>query len=378
MRFVFTSYDFTAHHVKLLYGLGVGIQKSSGGAHHVLITDEAEPQLEADVVLGINTARPEALPANIRYISWVQDIINWPKESAPSQIQLYEGQARSGDIIYTLGDGRVVGVNEKDPHWRGSLSSGVDERLFGRPHLEPDIDLSLSAYIPPSLSSWAKLSDPWVQLLADGIKEGYQPLRGELDPLGMLEQIKQYLLARVTNTEECLAAFDRNLQRVKWMVVEYSRILDRLAMVKLMLSVSGNCELRGANWNWYPQLINWWKPHTNIPEILYQTYQRSKINLHINQTGFAIHARVLDCMALGCFIMSHATVRDCPGQLTEYFTPDVHYGVFTPEDFKEQARYWLDNKQARLKVINEAREAVRAEHLWEHRGARVLKDLRED
>lgn len=378
MRFLFTSEPFTPHHIRLLQYLGSGMQEASGGGNEIWVMGRSDltKHLDgADVVLGINMARPDFLPARVRYITWVQDIINWPKEGEPAERELFAARSGPDDIIYTLGDGLAVGVDENDPHWRGSLSPGVSEPLLNVGYEEPNIDLTLCAYIPPALGSWAALNDDWVRILAEAIRVYYRTLRGELDPMEMLAKIKAPLLQVAVDKEECNTILAKEEQRVLWMIVEYSRILDRLAMADLMLAVSKNCLFRGACWNWYPKLVNWWKPHTNIPVLLYETYMRSRVNIHINQTGFAIHSRVLDCMALGSFVMSHATAKHCVGQLTECFEPDVHYGVFTPEDFKERARYWLDNPAARRRVTGEARKVVKAGHLWKYRGQQVLRDL---
>jgi spore maturation protein CgeB len=51
--------------------------------------------------------------------------------------------------------------------------------------------------------------------------------------------------------------------------------------------------------------------------------------------------------------------------------------VFTPENFKERARYWLDNQEEREAASAEAFKLVQAHHLWEHRAAKILKDLKD-
>lgn len=378
MRRFFLITDMMTHYrARMLAALAQGIVKASNEDYIVYMMSGHDKRLnQAEVVLGVDIARPEYLASEVRYITWVQDLISWPHGNKVPRVDTYEEQSRPGDIIYTLGDGRSVGIDETGPHWRGSLADAVDPSLLNRPRKQPGLDLALCTYIPPPTETLKGIEGYWSAVVRRLLREYYHPLRGELDPLGMYEHMKK-LLESETIGFDWVDHFKNRSQEVKWVIVQYSRMLDRLAVARQMLEVSRECEFRGGNWEHYPEFAEWVQPHTNDTEVLYNSFQRARINLHVNITGFGIHSRVLDCMAMGCFIMSHTTPRNCAGQLTECFEPDIHYGVFTPEDFKERARYWLDNQEAREKASAEAFKVVRSGHLWEHRAAKILKDLKD-
>lgn len=372
----------THYRARMLASLAQGLIKASGKTTSkeplvYMMSGQDERINSADVVLGVDIARPEFLSPKVRYVTWVQDLISWPHGNKVPRHDIYEERSRDGDIIYTLGDGRSVGIDEAGPHWRGSLADAVDPGLLNRPRKQPGLDLSLCTYIPPPAESLEALEGYWLESVRRLIRGYYHPLRGELDPLAMHEHIKSVLEGSNSNAFDWRGHFKIRSQEVKWVVVQYSRLLDRLAMAKLMTEVSENIEIRGGNWEHYPEFAGCTQSHTNDTEVLYNTFQRARINLHVNITGFGIHSRVLDCMAMECFVMSHTTAEKRVGQLTECFEPDVHYGVFTPENFKAKALYWLDNEEARKKASAEALKIVQSGHLWEHRAAKIMKDLKD-
>lgn len=369
MRFVFYPQYQTPYNIHSLEQLGWGLHEASGGEHSVIVTIDPTWLLDrADVLFSIDKARPENLPARIRHVAWVQDLVNWPTNATVAPREYYEAKAGPNDLIYTLGDGRSVGVKENDPHWRGSLVEGINPELLNRPYRVPDLDLSFVGYNTQPVAEWEYWSEATKSMLMQIIGMNYRPLRGELDPLNMFKILMTFL---AEEPEE------QTKQELKHMLNEATRHLDRCTIARLMLSVSENCQLRGANWHRYPEFLKWAEHHTNDREVVRETFQRSRINLQVNITGFGLNSRALECMALGCFLMSHTTVRNRPGHLTECFEPDVHYGVFTPENFRERARYWLDNPEARAKASAKAKKIIAAKHLWVHRGAQILKDLNE-
>lgn len=368
MRFVLHCYAATRNDIRLLTLLGKGLRQASNEEHTVIVTDMLDDKLNyADVVLSVDVARPDNLPRNIRHIAWVQDLINRPENAIVPERQYYVAKAASDDIIYTLGDGRSVGIDEKDPHWRGSLTEGVDESLFETNYrLAQDLDISFVGYVPNPIEHWYYWDERSLQFFLNVISSNYRALEGGLDPLKIYHLLCEYIVSDID---------DQACQELKWLIIEYARYLDRISVAKMMLKVSEKCELRGPNWDKYSAFAAFSKPHSADAQVLHDTYLRSKINLHVNITGFGIHSRVLECMALGCFVMSHHTIRNCPGQLNASFEPDAHYGVFSIDDFRRRARFWLENHEARNKVTEDARKLVRAEHLWRHRGAQILKDL---
>jgi glycosyltransferase involved in cell wall biosynthesis len=106
-------------------------------------------------------------------------------------------------------------------------------------------------------------------------------------------------------------------------------------------------------------------------------FSRSRLNLANNTHGLGLHSRTLECMAVGGFIFTHASAADDkPGGMHTTFTPDVHYGVYTPDTIAETARRWLRDEARREKAAAEARAIVRQSHTWRRRAEQILADLR--
>ena len=74
-----------------------------------------------DVIIQINKIRPLniKLPNNVRHISWFQDVFLNTAEELSEGIQ-------SGDILYTLGEPSVLGINTNISCYSDTLFTGVD------------------------------------------------------------------------------------------------------------------------------------------------------------------------------------------------------------------------------------------------------------
>jgi glycosyltransferase involved in cell wall biosynthesis len=159
-------------------------------------------------------------------------------------------------------------------------------------------------------------------------------------------------------------------------IIDQPRRLDRIKLAQLSLEVTKNCLFMGNNWKRYPEFAKFAASHTKNEVTLLRTYASSKINLHTNSHGFGLHSRVLEAMAVGGFIMTPSVADPTrTGRMCEYFEPDKHFGEFTPENFGDRARYWLENDGAREQAIAEAKKIIADKHLWKHRAAQVLGDL---
>ena len=117
-----------------------------------------------DVVLQVNRFRPtdSPLPPNVRHIAWFQDVF-------PDTSRRVEGSERTGDIVYALGDAKVLGLKTELPCFVGSLVTGVDRSTteVKRKEWAQVLDFSLCGYIPPPLVFRKNLKSDLVWYLND-------------------------------------------------------------------------------------------------------------------------------------------------------------------------------------------------------------------
>jgi hypothetical protein len=165
-------------------------------------------------------------------------------------------------------------------------------------------------------------------------------------------------------------------QAISYFAQTYPRQLDRIALVQRALNVSKSVELYGPGWDTHEQFKPYHKGVLQAQGELLTVYQRSRINLANNTHGLGLHSRTLECMAVNGFIFTHASPHDDkPGGMFTSFEPGVHYGMFTPENFEEQARSWLDDEKRRIEAGRNAAAVIRQKHLWRHRAQQILNDL---
>ncbi len=102
--------------------------------------------LSIDVVLQINRTRDPntPLPRGVRHISWYQDVY-------PETLDGFAETFHESDILYSLGDPLVLGLNVRMPCYVSSLFTGVDQATldFNRRNIETDLDFSLCGGLPP-------------------------------------------------------------------------------------------------------------------------------------------------------------------------------------------------------------------------------------
>ena len=111
MRFFLIADIMTHYRARMLSSLAQGIIRAANEDHVIYVMSGHDRRLnDADVVLGIDIPRPEYLSPKIMYVAWIQDLISWPHGNQVPRQDNYEQSCRDGDIIYTLGDGRSVGI----------------------------------------------------------------------------------------------------------------------------------------------------------------------------------------------------------------------------------------------------------------------------
>lgn len=413
--------------------------------------------LSIDVVLQVNRTRDPAvpLPDGVRHVAWFQDVY-------PETQDGFAETFKDSDILYTLGNPKVLGLHAPVPCRVDSLFTGVTDAMlrFPRSAVVQDLDMSLCGGLPPPVQItpnggadllWAldKLVErlpfigrsqafwllrkalfskrlpvdyvPYASLKAIAmIVEGfYRPLRGELDIHELAEAMKAQVeligagparppararkdgsLARILKpyaaasrgrrdwrarltrylANETAFQADADLtaeqRAISYFSQSYPRIMDRQLLVELALQVSPSLELWGPGLSAHAFAAPHLKGIITNQDDLLRVYCRSKLNLNNNTHGLGLHSRTLECMAVGGFVfMHHSPHDDKAGGMQTEFEPGVHYGMYTPENFHDEAQRWLRDDSARRAVGERAAEVIRERHRWIHRAQQVLDDL---
>lgn len=140
--------------------------------------------LSINVVIQVNRTRhPDIpLPSNVRHIAWFQDVF-------PETLDGFTEGFHDSDILYALGDPKVLGLNVQLPCYVGSLVNGVDQSVINyrqRP-ASSCVDFSLCGFIPPPfITTPSILQDAlwyWDNLI------GQQPVLGKSKLLWIVRKI---------------------------------------------------------------------------------------------------------------------------------------------------------------------------------------------
>lgn len=440
MRFLIAPNFALPYDQRMVRGLAAALTAAGHDARALLgPLHEAEAAgvcqiLGIDVLLQVNRFRPldPPLPNNVRHVAWFQDIF-------PETINDLTGRIHEEDIVYTLGDPHVLGVNTELPCKVGTFLTGVEpsEWIAEEKSVADEIDFSLCGFIPPRLTftrqfhadvAWylidlinrvplvgspvaalaryvtvRKYVPTAIRLALFSVVESlYRPLRGELDihalKTAMVEAVVPY--AGTSGTRETWSRrrrrkktrFDllfgdyqfRSLETngpimafISYLARDYPRALDRIALVQSVLALSDSVELYGNGWQLYDEFKRYHQGVLATPRELARVYRRSRINLANNTHGLGLHARTLECMAAGGFILIHESPNDeKPGGMLTSFEPDLHYGAFKPETLQETALRWLKDENGRGRAGANAAKIVRDKHLWRHRAAQLITDLK--
>jgi len=392
--------------------------------------------LGIDVLLQVNRFRPldPPLPQGVRHVAWFQDVF-------PETVNGMSERIHADDIVYTLGDPQVLGVNTELPCKVGTLLTGIEASEWNTAgvSLAGETDFSLCGFIPPHLViaphfradlAWylidlvnrVPLAGPPFAAMAryatvrkyvptalrraliSVVESLYQPLRGELDihalTNAMVDAIEPYVghreihkaLSRSRRRRKKRTRFDllfgdyefRSLEAggpimafISYLARDYPRAMDRAALVQNVLALSKSVELYGRGWESYEEFKPYHCGVLATPMELARVYVRSRINLANNTHGLGLHARTLECMATGGFILIHESPNDAkPGGMLTSFESDVHYGAFKPETLQETALRWLKDSERRKRAGASAAKVVREKHLWCHRAEQLVTDLK--
>ena len=378
MRFVFIPSEDAPYDWRMVRGLAQAIEVFGHDVRLVPPIEYTRDNLSwGDVVFDLNRARPGWLPENIIHIVWVQDF-------RPGTIPLYGERKRGNDLTYVLADPDALGLSR--PKVDGVLLTGINPKRLAEPQkYKPIIDISMCGYIPEPLEEAVYPGYRWPGQDSFGVychkemEKMYVPLTGHLkgnDFFAPLATAFREKLSQAYGPEVVQEEWEKVVRSLGYWIIDQPRRLDRIKLAQMSLEVTKNCRFMGNNWKRYSEFSKFAVSHTKNENILLRTYAESKINLHTNSHGFGIHSRVLEAMSVGGFIMTHSVVDPTrTGRMCEYFEPDRHFGEFTPDNFTERARFWLENDAARGQATAEAKKIIAGKHLWKHRAAQILGDL---
>ena len=387
-------------------------------------------QHDIDTVIQINQTRDLdiALPAHVRHISWMHD-------QFPTLQHNFSSRFFDSDILYILGS-IELNVDSLPNCLVNTLFTGVNTHTLKRTAewQRQNIDISMCAGLPPYVPLSKNIKSEILHLLnrvcthmplvgsadllrgvlrlllgrehrahnhsytetmeiINIIESSYRPLRGELST----QKLKDALLSRSTGikrmqklankrtllftqqrekrTKETLASIQNT---ISYYSQSYPRVMDRKLLIHLASQVTDSLALYGNYLGAYPFAQRYYKGAIHDQDTLLNVYRDSKINLHNQGYGLGLHSRVLECMAVGGFIFTHSSPHDheAGGMLT-HFEPEVHFGLYTPETFIDEARRWLHDDKNRIQAGINAKKIVRSSHCWHHRAKQILEDLKQ-
>ncbi len=424
MRFLIVPNFALPYDQRMVRGLATGLQSVGHQAEALAgpIDDFSLAQAcrngVVDVVIRVNRLRsPKApLPADVRHVAWLQDIFPETTDNIGERIH-------DNDIVYVLGDAEALGMNVKLPCFQGCLLTGIDEAaLAALPAPKgAEIDFSLCGFIPRPLdrirhpiadATWyaaliadklrifgksysARLLSYYVpddirQKVVETVEAHYEPLRGNLNihelsailrksaQEAVRQKGRQASLSTADSSHDGEAARPRGAidRLMSYAVRDYPRMLDRVALVTQILTVSQSVELYGPGWSYHAPFKKFHKGILNNFEDLAAVYGRTRINLANNTHGLGLHSRTLECMAIGGFIFTHASPHDNkPGGMHTAFEPGVHYGMYTPETLRDEALRWLKDEAKRQEAAAKSAAIVRRNHTWRDRANQIVADL---
>lgn len=404
MRFLITPNLPHAYDLRMVNGLAAGLRNIG---HEALALTGPLSEIEArqaciahgvDVLLEVNRARSPtvSLPAHVRHIAWFQD---------PIVSDVFSG-VRSDDLVYAITDTPDIPINLGGKCRTGYLCLAVDEDTIAKtPGNGPSVDFCLPGFIPQpfpdagvrlwenlllkygarkgsaKLQRMPRLTEAYRQIvfrhsqagqlahvLCRIVEQQYRPLRGELDMSGLAREMRFALTPRLDAEADdtMLMLFAR----------DYPRMLDRIALVRGVQSVSDSIELYGPFWDAHPAFAKYYRGILDNQADLYSVYRRAEITLANNTHGLGLHSRTLECMVVGGFVFTHSSPADeRPGGIKTSFEPGLHYGEYTPENLSSEAARWLRDRASRKLAGERAEQIVRAKHLWRHRAQQIVDDL---
>lgn len=316
------------------------------------------------LVIEINRTLPhyQPWPSGVRHAVWLQD--HWIDRKPVTNLG-------KSDHMYFLyhPDASYVGDVPADRRW-SILAPGARADTPAPVAAADSYDIAFCGHLPSPLDKgiFATRKDgspvPLKMFIAgwppDLLRQSQFCLRA------IRERIKRRCeeLGCEMTWEQCLAIDDTVV-----------RTVERRNILNAALSVSNNVSIWGPNkWRKWPEFAPYYKGELPLAALDTDVYQASRLNVH---TGIvAVHARSVDCMASGGFVMINRTsIDNKPGGINQFFAAGEHYANYDVDDFGEVARRYLADPTARERIAAEGRRAVLAAHTWKHRAQQILKDF---
>ena len=388
-------------------------------------------ELGIDVLFQLNRARPYDLPKNIRHIAWFQDPPLVPADLGervqPSDIiyrvlprQNYEpnitGRCHEGLLFLAMDE---VAINAFVPPAEATVDfsfCGTMVPPFNFPSSPPDFTpfvpraawkrMILATYVRYVSTPVAKtavgrslwkllramsrgrlpsaeisaayrlnevLTNSVLRAMANVAELLNEPLVGNWDPEKLARKMCEIVAPQLPELSPQMAK-ELNSRAIEY-ALHVPRLIERYILVESILHVTDSVELYGVNWNLHPMFAPYHKGTVTGPQALFAIYAKSRLNGAYTARSF-IHRRILECMAVGGFLFTNASIYDrSPGGLHHFFEPGTHYGDYTPNNVQEEACRWLRDDSRRKQVGTNAAAAVREKHLWRHRVKQLIGDL---
>lgn len=350
------------------------------------------------VVLKINEVRGvyEQDLKDIRVISWYQDIFCDTSQKLKCGLQ-------NNDVLYTMGDKKILGVSESVQARHDVLMTAVNPEILNIKNRHDNYfhDFSICGFIPKNSEGSTiktkvikiiklillslvnkgliKINDQQIlkkinsennpdidSILKMIVEKNYKSLSGSLD----INEISNFIKNNIPDS----VSIDGD--KINYYAQTYPRKIDRIDLVSELLEFTNSIGLYGPNWDTYPNFKKYYKSVLNDEMSLINIYRGTKINLANNTHGIGIHSRTLEVMAIGGFIATHESINDnLNGGILDGFVPNKHFGFYRKGSIEQDCLKWLSNCNKRIEAGENAKEVIRNKHLWAHRAHKIIRDL---
>jgi hypothetical protein len=361
------------------------------------------------VFVRINAFPPEGIRlSGFKHISWFQDVF-------PST-NLQEHHFKDGDLVVTLGSKTTLGLKIPEKFYAGSMVPYIDPYEFEHSIVpcSPKYDFNLVGFIPRiflphpiysdvSPANFSSIILPllgsYYSVLVSKLKQkdisflSRKRLSKEVAKIKTISKLVGKDKSNKIDIEEkelldaCykhhslvsgmlkIEEFEKNIRSeiprqlnndamFDFFVRETPRYFDRVFICKELLNISNNLIIAGENWKYIDAFRNYAIGHISFEHSL-DLFRSSKITLINNNHGIGLQPRTLACMASGGFIFSHSSARGREhGGLRSIFEPNLHFGEFNADNIQQEARFWLENNEKRIKVAAEGRKKVLSDMTW--------------
>ena len=322
-----------------------------------------------EAIFEMNRSRVQIpyLPPDIIHIGWIVDLLGGP--------YTYYGES---EILYFFEERRAREYPGKWLKKYGTkpkclsdwLPPGHSPDTYYREKITPSMDFSFIGHIP---SPWRE--EELHRVIGDNITfEDFYNCCKDKKHTARFYKYGEKEVARVLGQPIFIEG-----QKLKYDVyIRIGRMLCRVGMMRCLLSSNASIRIYGPdNWQKWGEFSTYYDRFLNTPDEIRHATLCSRIGVH---EGYGTHFRLFDIMATGRCVFFHKnpfrTFKDPKSREIELlFEPDKHFIYFDDGDVHEKSKYYLNNNQAREKIVQEAYKLVHAKHKWSDRALKIKKDL---